>query len=202
MTVRREGFVLIVAFLALMLLVLFLVFTFQMGNPLELAVRLFALYGFLMLSIAAIMTPFLKEIRRIFGQSFIKIHHIFAVLGLAFATAHPVSFAIQTMSFLVFLPRFDSWYIFWSLAGRPAIYILYFASIIVLLRKRIQVYWRPMHALMYVVLFFVIIHGNLIGTDFQNLAISIICNLLFAVALVAFVLKRIQRAQLKRRDQK
>jgi len=119
-------------------------------------------------------------------------------LGIVFATAHPIAFAIDRMSLLVFLPRFDSWYIFWLLGGRLAIYILYFAVIIALLRGKIKTYWRPMHALMYIVLFLAIVHGNLIGTDFQNLAVMVIFNLLFTASIVSFILKRVQRYQIKR----
>jgi hypothetical protein len=43
---------------------------------------------------------------------------------------------------------------------------------------------------MAVVLLFGIIHAKLIGHDFINLAIMIIFNVLFAVSLAGFVLKR------------
>jgi len=151
------------------------------------------------LSIATIMTPFLKEITKLFGKPFIKIHHIFAVFGLASATIHPVTYSIQAQNILVFIPSFASWYDFWSLAGRPALPIIYVALIAVLLRNQIQNYWRPVHALMYIVLFFGIVHGNLIGTDFQNIVILIIFNSLFGAAIVTFILKRLQQYQLKKR---
>lgn len=198
MALKKEGLVLAFGIIALVILVTVLAFFIEYNDPLQMAERLFALYGLLMLSIATIMTPFLKEIKKIFGEPFIRVHHVFAILGIVFATAHPIVFAIDVMSILVFLPRFDSWYVFWSLGGRLAIYILYFAAIIALLRRGIKTYWRPMHALMYIVLFLAIVHGNLIGTDFQNLAVMVIFNLLFAVSMVAFVLKRVQGYQRKR----
>jgi hypothetical protein len=43
-------------------------------------IRLLALNGYLGLSIAAILTPFLKEVTLFFKKSFIKVHHYFARL--------------------------------------------------------------------------------------------------------------------------
>lgn len=106
------------------------------------------------------------------------------------------------MDITVFVPRFDSWQIFWELAGRPALYILYIATLAALLRMMAPKYWRPFHALMYIVLFFAIVHGNLIGTDFQNLGILILMNALFAIAIGAFVFKRYRNYQRKKRKEK
>jgi hypothetical protein len=51
-------------------------------DPLTLTIRILALNGYLALSIAAIMTPFLKEVTLFFKKSFTKIHHYFAAAGL------------------------------------------------------------------------------------------------------------------------
>jgi hypothetical protein len=58
------------------------------------------------------------------------------------------------------------------------------------LRDNALKYWRAFPALMAVVLLFGIIHAKLIGHDFINLAIMIIFNVLFAVSLAGFALKR------------
>jgi predicted ferric reductase len=169
------------------------------SDPLYLAIRLCALYGFLALAIATTMTPFLKEITQAFGRSFVKIHHIFAMVGIICATLHPTFFAIFVADITVFIPRFDSWLIFWELAGRPALYLIYLAALAALLRSMIQKYWRYFHALMYLVLVFVIVHGNLIGTDFQNPILLVILNALFIITIGAFLLKRYQYYQRKQK---
>jgi predicted ferric reductase len=152
------------------------------------------------LAIASAMTPYLKEITKSFGRSFIQVHHVFAVFGLVFATLHPVFFAIQETNLAVFIPRFDDWYTFWSLAGRPALYIIYIITVAALLRLMIPKYWRYFHMLIYIVLIFVIVHANLIGTDFtNNLGILIIMNILFVIAFAAFFLKRYQTYQRQKR---
>lgn len=199
MLFKRNGWLFLFGILLLYILVTVLAFFTVYVDPLDFAIRLCALYGFMALAIASAMTPFLKEITLSFGRPFIRIHHLFAVFGLVFATLHPVFFAIQRMDLAVFIPRFDDWYTFWSLAGRPALYIIYIATIVAFLRMMIPKYWRYFHMLMYLILIFVIVHANLIGTDFQNLGILIIMNILFIIAFAAFFIKRYQTYQRKQR---
>jgi DMSO/TMAO reductase YedYZ heme-binding membrane subunit len=190
MKVKMEGWI----YIAITALVL------QNTGPdlLGLVVRLCALYGLAALAISTAMTPFVREITQAFGRPFLTIHQTFAIVGLIFITFHPVFFAISAMDILVFIPRFDSWLVFWELAGRPALYIAYFAASAALLRRKIPKYWRSIHALMYIVLFFAIVHGNLIGTDFQNPVLMIIYNVLFAITILTFILRRYQIYQRKK----
>ncbi len=193
MLFKRNGWLLLLGILLLYILVTVLAFFTAFTDPVDFVIRLCALYGFMALAIASAMTPFLKEITVLFGRPFIRIHHLFAIFGLVFATLHPVFFAIQQMDLAVFIPRFDDWYTFWSLAGRPALYIIYIVTAAALLRLMVPRYWRYFHMLIYVVLIFVIVHANLLpGTDFQNLGILIIMNVLFVIAFAAFFLKRYQ----------
>ena len=147
--------------------------------------------------VATLITPFLKEITQAFGKPFLRIHHAFSVLGIVFITLHPVFNAIQRLSLSVFVPRFDSWKRFWMFAGRPAFIILYIALFAALLRTKAPKYWRPFHALMYIVLLFGIVHANLIGDDFENLGIMIIFNTLFFASIASFALKRYRNFRMK-----
>jgi sulfoxide reductase heme-binding subunit YedZ len=112
---KRKGYLLTLGILVLVIIISVLTFSIPYNDPLLLVVRLFALYGFLFLSVATIMTPFLKEITKLFGKPFIKIHHIFAVFGLVSATLHPVMYSIQAQNILVFLPSFALGTIFGAL---------------------------------------------------------------------------------------
>src|SRR3990172_12350310 len=131
------------------------------GEVAHVLTRLFGLYGFLFLSVATLITPFLKEVTLAFGKTFLKVHHAFSAIGIIFITLHPVFNAVDRLSFSVFLPRFDSWELFWMLAGRPAFIILYVAIAAASLRRAAPRYWRFFHALMYVVLLFRIVHAPL-----------------------------------------
>jgi predicted ferric reductase len=197
MVVTRKGVGLISLLAVLFVAVTLITLASGYGNILRLAVRLFGLYGFIMLVTATLMTPFLREVVKIFGNPFIKVHHYFAVLGITFITLHPVFLAIQTLDITVFIPRFNSWYIFWAFAGRPALIICYIALVAGFLRRSAPKYWRIFHALMYIVLFFGIVHANLVGTEFQNLAIIIIYDILFTAAIAVFIVKRYKVYKIK-----
>jgi len=172
-------------------------------NPFNLSVRLFALNGFIALSIAAIMTPFLKEITLLLKRPFLRIHHYFAAAGLVLITLHPIALATQLTNPAVFLPNLSSFHLFLLYGGRQALIIIYIALIAVLLRRKAIAYWRPFHALMYLALFFGVVHANLSGTDFlQNTFITFTFNILFAVAIAAFALKRWQFHKIKARKKK
>jgi len=194
----KRGYVLLAGIIALFIVIFVIAFSMDVSDPLDFVMRLGGLEGYCALSIATIMTPFLSSISRVFGKSFLTIHHIFALSGLALVTLHPIIYAIQQVDISVFIPNFSSWDDFWSLGGRFALILLYIALVAVLLRQKIKQYWRPIHELMYVVLFLAIVHGTLLGGDFQKIGILIIFYLLFVTSVLTFVVKRIQAHSQKR----
>lgn len=194
----RAGMLLAAVILALYALVAAVVLNAPYENPFTVIARLLALWGYLALAIAAILTPFLLEVMAVFGRPFLGVHHTFAAVGLLLPTLHPVTLAIRSMNPALFIPTFASRERFWLLAGQPALYLLYIAFAGVLLRKYIPKYWRWVHGLMYVVLLFAIVHGNLIGTDFRDPIIWALYNTLFVLVVGAFILKRWRKMQKKR----
>jgi DMSO/TMAO reductase YedYZ heme-binding membrane subunit len=168
-------------------------------SPLTLTIRVLALNGYLALSIAAIMTPFLKEVTLFFKKSFTKVHHYFAAIGLLLITLHPIVVFAQTLDPTIFLPNFESLYFFFFFGGIVALLLIYFAFGTALLRRKIPSHWRPFHMLMYLALFIGVVHANLRGTNFQSLSIQIIYDSLFAAAIAAFVLKGLQFYRIKKR---
>jgi len=200
MPLKRAGvvFLLGIAVLAVIIAVLFLPNATDVDLT-RLAVRFFGLYGYLFLSVATLITPFLREVTQAFGRPFLKVHHSFAIVGLILVTLHPVFNAIERLSLSVFVPRFDSWNLFWLFAGRPAFILIYIAVFAAFLRVKSAKYWRAFHALMYVVLLFGIAHANLIGNDFENLGIILIYNALFVASLAGFAFKRYKTYLMKRK---
>jgi predicted ferric reductase len=194
MPFKKVAIVMLLGIVALVVIIAALVLPDVMlevaeGEWAHVLVRFFALYGFLFLSVTTLTTPFLKEITQAFGKPFLRVHHAFSVLGVVFITLHPVFNAIERLSLSVFVPSLD-WERFWRLAGRPAFIILYIALLAVFLRAKAPKYWRPFHALMYIVLLFGIVHANLIGDDFANVGIMIIFDGLFAASIAGFAFKR------------
>jgi DMSO/TMAO reductase YedYZ heme-binding membrane subunit len=199
MAIEKKGYILIFAILLTLVIVFLIIYSIDHGDPLDLLMRLCGLYGFLGISISAIMTPFLKEIKEIFGRIFIEVHHVTAAIGIACITVHPIIFAIQNESAMIFVPDFSSWLNFWIWAGRPALILLYIAFFAVLIRRQIPKYWRSIHILMYVVLLFGIVHANLMESDFSVSPILLaFYNALFGAVVLAFILKRWQRSKLKK----
>jgi len=172
------------------------------GKVAHVLTRIFALFGFLFLGVATIITPFLTEVAKAFGRPFLRVHHVLAAVGIALITLHPVLNAIDRLSLLVFIPVFESWLGFWTFAGRPAFIIFYVALVASLLRSRVPQYWRPFHAMMYVVLLFGIVHANLLGEDLQNLGIMIILNLLFVASIASFAYRLYRNYQTKKKFEK
>jgi predicted ferric reductase len=197
----RLGYVFILLVLALFTAVTVIMLLIP---PLDLylfTVRLLGIWGYLFMAIAAIMTPYLKQVTKNLGRPFLKVHHSFAYTGIVLIVAHPVLQAVYLRDHSIFLPDFSSWIMFWGLAGRPALIILFIALIGVLLRKKIRP-WRILHVLMYVMLLMGLVHGILIGTDFANRAILVIFYILFAFVTFSFVLKRIQKYKSFKRSQR
>jgi predicted ferric reductase len=131
-------------------------------------------------------------------ETFHKSAHYFAAVGLVLITLHPVTLAIQNLNPAVFLPNVKSLYLFLFFGGRQALTIIYIAFVAVLVRKKMVAYWRYFHALIYLALFFGIVHADLSGRALlNNPAIFVAFNALFGAALVAFGLKRLQLYRLK-----
>ena len=203
MALKKEGILLILAVILLAVVIAGLVLPEALSEVEEdgvphVLVRFFGLYGFLFLGVATLITPFLAEVTRAFGKPFLKVHHTFSAFGIALITLHPVFNAVQRLSLIVFVPNFGSWELFWMLAGRPALIILYVGLLAVFLRRKIPRYWHPFHALMYVVLFFGIVHASLIGDDFENLGIMLLFDALFVASLATFVYKRYKSCRARR----
>jgi predicted ferric reductase len=192
MAVTRNGYLLLGIIAFLLIISGVVVMINPSPSPFTSGIRFAGLAGFILLAVAAIMIPWSREIYRNFGTSFGKFHHIFAVSGLILITLHPVLLAIRLMNVSVFLLRFDSFQEFLLIAGRPALFLIYIAVTGVLLRRFIPLYWRAVHALIWIALILGIIHGNLIGTDMKNPVISLLFNGLAVTAVGAFVLKRVK----------
>ncbi len=192
--ISKKGYIIIAAIIATMITDFIIIYSIDHSDPLDLLMRLCGLYGYFGISVSAIMTPYLKEIKQAFGKIFIEVHHVTAAIGIGCITAHPVIMAIEQMDVSIFLPVVSSWVDFWTWAGAPALITAYIALVAVLVRNRIKKYWRYFHALMYVVLLFGIIHANLMQSDFPESPILVtIYDSLFIVVAFTFFIKRWQR---------
>jgi hypothetical protein len=152
-------------------------------------VRVTALIGFASLFFSVIFSGFFEEIDKD-GKKKLLYHHIFAVIGIVLITLHPFLLAISKADFGVFLPRFDSWIVFWELAGRPSLVLLYIGFLSGILIRLYNRSYKILHLIVYIALILGFIHAYLIGTDFQNPFVTIVFIILLLVMIYVLVLKR------------
>jgi DMSO/TMAO reductase YedYZ heme-binding membrane subunit len=146
--------------------------------------------GYLAIFLSIVSSAYVRQVYRVFGRPFIKIHHILSVTGLTLVTLHPLGAAIDAASPSVFLPRFDSWVVFLGLGGRPAWYLIAAASLAAVLRRAIGRNWRAIHFLNYAAFWLGTVHAIMIGTDFQHTIVKAVSVALALVVVVIFIQRR------------
>jgi sulfoxide reductase heme-binding subunit YedZ len=160
------------------------------GTPLNWLIRGAALMGYLAVFLSIVSSVYMRQVIRLFGHPFVKVHHVLSVTGLVLVTLHPLGAAINARSLGVFLPRFDSWVVFLELGGRPAWYLIAAASLAAVLRKTIGRNWRTIHFLNYLAFLLGTVHAVMIGTDFQHTILKAVSAALALVIVVIFIQKR------------
>jgi len=198
----KNTWVLILCGVVALLLTAGIVALDSLSTPLDGVIRMGALLGYLGVFLAALSSNYMRELTRFFGRSFITVHHIVSVTALAAVTVHAVSVAWQMGSASAFLPRFDSWRLFFALGGRQAFWLLAVTSLTALFRTAIGKNWKVIHWLNYVVFTFATIHAQMIGTSFLHIGLRVVGWIMLAVLLGVFVWKRTrkQRAQTKAKE--
>lgn len=161
------------------------------GAPLDWLARGTAMVGYVAVFLAILSSAYMRELYRMMGRPFLWGHHVLSVSGLILLTLHPIALAIALTDVLVFVPRFDSWAIFFQLAGRPALYLMWAASAGALLRKSWREGWRTIHQLNYVAFLLGTVHGILIGTDFGRPLLQLLPIAMALVVGFVFIRKRV-----------
>ncbi len=162
-------------------------------TPVTLGIRIAVLWGVLAMGIAALMTPFLAEVRRVFGSPFLGVHHVFAGFGLAANTLHPVLVAVRSSSFLVFVPTLPFLDRYAMNAGRISLPLVYVAVVGALVRARFAE-WRYFHLVIYLGFLAGLFHGMFMSRFFfGNLFLTALYLGLGVAVVGAFVAKRWQR---------
>jgi len=151
-------------------------------------IRAAGLLGYIGLFLAILSSAYLRQLVRLFGRSFLKIHHIISIAGLVLISLHPIGWAIMQRSVTSVLPRFGSWATFWMWAGPPAYDLILIAVVTSFLRRQVKP-WRTLHILNYVAFVMGSVHALLLGSDTRYLLVRIIIGLML-LAVVAVFIKR------------
>ncbi len=180
-------------FLSLIIISAIIVFTLMQKSdmPMRMIDRATGLFGYLFLFLAILSSEYMKEMKQLFGKSFIKIHHFLARIAVLLMLVHPVAFALEERSASVFIPVLYPLNRFLELAGRPALYLMLIAVIIAIYRKRFIRQWKKVHYLNYPAFLMIFIHAWLIGTDLNSLIMQVLWLSMAFIVIAVFVHKHL-----------
>jgi DMSO/TMAO reductase YedYZ heme-binding membrane subunit len=166
------------------------------NDILNTGIRFCGLFGFLSLSLGAIMNLLKKEIKTTLGQPFITIHHFFVLAGLVLITIHPVLFGLSIRDFSVFIPDTSSILSSLTNGGRIAIILIYIGFLAAVFRSALNGRWVQIHRVMYLALILGIIHANLLGQDLSDPIIRALYFLLAGAVIFTGIIKMRDRNRL------
>jgi sulfoxide reductase heme-binding subunit YedZ len=167
--------------------------------PIDGVIRAGALLGYLAVFLAALSSNYMRELTRYFGRPFVKVHHVVSVTALVALAAHAIGVAWRAGTAATFLPQFSSAYLFFSLGGRPAFWIIAITALTALFRASIGAQWKTIHWLNYVAFLLGTIHAQLIGPNIAHPGVRIVSGAIAVVLVAVFVLKRLEELKRSRR---
>lgn len=161
-------------------------------------IRAAGLLAYLCVFMASLASMFMREIVKRVGQPFMKVHHTWVIAGLVGMVLHTTLMAWRSGSLSVYLPRFDSFQVFLSNGGRPALLLFALTALTAVFRAAIGKNWRVLHWLNYLAFVLATAHAWLIGSSFESWVLKVL-GAIMAVALAAvFILKRARKPKSKK----
>ena len=164
------------------------------ANPsdytLHAAMRGAAMLGYIYVFFACLSSAFLRDLNRLFGRPYLRVHHLVVTAGLTLLTIHGLTVALDNASASVFLPRFDSAEGFLMWGGPPAYILIWIAVIAALLRLALGAGWRALHWLNYIAFLLATAHGLMIGTDLVHPVPRWTATVMALVVIAVFFKKR------------
>lgn len=162
------------------------------GTLLKWIVRELALLGYIAVFVAIVSSYYKRQVMRLFGRSFVDAHHILSVTGAIFLTLHPLGVAWDAMALSVLVPVFAPLSDMFKYGGRIAWYIFAVGALTAVGRKKVGQRWRTIHDFNYLAFVFGTIHANLLGANFQDIAVRGVSIAMFIVVAILFVRQRIE----------
>ena len=163
-------------------------------------IRVAAVSGYLTIFVATLSSNCMRELTRFFGRGFVRVHHVASITALVVLLVHASIVAWRAGSVNVFVPLASPAQAFFRQGGRPALWLILIAAAVALLRKKIGKQWKTIHRLNYLAFLLGTIHAQMIGRNFQHLAVRFVSAAMAAGVVVVFVLKR--RTEAHRKQQR
>jgi predicted ferric reductase len=193
-----KGFIYIVIYIGLVLSPLLIVAGVNPPSGQKIAYEIgkgFALIGFMILGLQAVLASRFKVIERPFGFDIvIRFHKYMAVFAALLIVSHPLLLALGGAG----LPLLTTLNVPWPLwAGKIALPLLLITVLISLPRVPLRLSferWRILHdALFPAIIVFAFLHSWFIGMDFQAALLRWLWICMLVVALVVFIYHRFVR---------
>ena len=172
-------------------LTLLLDFLVPFNSLLDFFIRGAAMLAYQLVFLSILMSAYSGKMMKIFGRSFIDVHHIATLSGLFLMISHPIGVAFRAKTVTVFMPALDSLDMFLRLGGRQALYLFLIAAVAAFIRMNIRRVWRILHTLTYLAFLFASIHGLLIGPNFVFTAVRVAAVIMMFVTVVVFLKRRL-----------
>ena len=154
-------------------------------------VRAAALLGYTALFLTIISSEYVRTMRKLFGSTFMRVHHALALTGLVLIVVHPLTFAIRSGTLSVFVPVLTPLRSFLTWASRPALYMIVLAVAAALVRQRLKTTWRIVHWLNYLAFVMIFAHAWFMGSDLILAPIRTVMTVMAVVVLAVLVHKRL-----------
>ena len=154
-------------------------------------VRASALFAYVTLFLAIVSSEYQREMRKLFGQPYMRVHHWLARVGLVLIVLHPVLIAVLSKDPRVFVPRFTPWRVLLSLGGRPALYLFFIAALAGVFRARVKNPWKVIHWLSYLAFLLAFAHAWLLGSTVATGPLRPIWLMMAVVVVIVWLHKRL-----------
>ena len=161
------------------------------GAALGKLVRIAALWAYTALFLGILSSEYVREMRKLLGQPYLRVHHALAVSGLLLMLVHPLSYAIRVNSLSVFVPVWRPLGSALTLGGRPGLYLVWTAVLAAVARRRLKDVWKAIHWLNYVAFALIFAHAWLLGQDIARGPLRAVWLAMAVVVLIVVVHKRL-----------
>jgi len=192
--VSRQGRLAIMLLLLLLLLWLSFLSYWVLRTPgpaLGQVVRIAALWGYTILFLSILSSEYIREMRKLFGQPFLRVHHVLAVAGLLLMLVHPLAYASWVGSLSVFVPIWTPVRSALALGGRQGLYLVWIAVLAALARRRLKDVWKFIHWLNYLAFALIFAHAWLLGQDIARGPLRAMWLVMALLVMAVLVHKRL-----------
>ncbi len=150
-----------------------------------------ALLGYTALFLTIVSSEYVRTMRKLFGKTFMRVHHALALTGLVLIVVHPLTYAVRSGTLSVFVPVLAPLRSFLTWASRPALYMIVLAVLAAIARKRLKNTWRVVHWLNYLAFVMVFAHAWFMGSDLILAPIRGIMTAMAGIVVAVLVHKRL-----------